>query len=305
VTKLLHAKLDSDIPNEKLAAHGQSKGELRSEGRTLEPSLLTTKLEEVRERFRPETRRRGINRNWNSYKFLLRDLAPFLQPGKEYVDLGAGAGVIPLVLASCGLRVTVMDTWSEYAAENDNLMGDSAEMTARFDRAGIEWIRWNLLSEPLPLTANCCDLLTAFDVLEHIPTPRGLLKEMHRLLRPGGLLVIKVPNTANLRNRLRLLFGKSPHPDAIEAWFSDSFFGHFREMTASEFRRGLPLFNFEVESIRYTSASQWNTRTPDGFESRFRVNSLHQLAKFVYFGATALVPAFRYEILVKARKIDR
>jgi SAM-dependent methyltransferase len=175
-------------------------------------------------------------------------------------------------------------------------------MIERFERAGIQWIKRDLLSDPLPLATNCCDLLTLFDVLEHIPKPHLLLREVQRLLRPGGLLVIKVPNAANLRNRLRLLWGRSPHPDAIEDWFSDRFFGHYREMTAAEFRRGLPLFGFEVESLKYSSACHWNTRMGDEFDHRFRINSAKQLAKIAYFGATKVVPGFRYEILVRARK---
>jgi SAM-dependent methyltransferase len=267
-----------------------------------ERSPLAATLNRVCEDFRPEIRRRGINRNWRAYRFLLRELGPFLAPGKDHLDLGAGAGVIPLVLSTVGLRVTVMDTWAEYAPENDNLMGTAQEITARFDRAGIRWIQWDLLRNPLPLTSDCCDLLTLFDVLEHIPRPNPLLREAHRLLRPGGVLVIKLPNTANLRNRLRLLRGRSPHPDPIDDWFSHSFFGHYREMTAAELRRGLPRFGFEVEYLKYTSACHWNTPKTDGFERQFRINSVQQLAKLVYFGATAVVPAFRYEILAVARK---
>jgi SAM-dependent methyltransferase len=268
----------------------------------LESLQLGTTLQRVCQGFRPEIRRRGINRNWRAYNFLLRELSPHLVSGREYLDLGAGAGVIPLAVASLGMHVTVVDTWREYSPEHDNLMGTADEILARFDRAGIRSLEWNLLCDPLPLPSNCCDLLSLFDVLEHIPRPQVLLREVHRLLRPGGLLVIKVPNAANLRNRLRLLWGESPHPDAIEDWFSDRFFGHYREMTAAELRRGLPLFGFEVNFLKYTSACHWNTRTSGGFDHRFRISSIQQLAKFAYFGATALVPAFRYEILVMAQK---
>jgi SAM-dependent methyltransferase len=267
-------------------------------------SELTARLQQVCEDFRPEVRRRGIYRSWRAYRFLLRELSPHLVAGRHYVDLGAGAGVIPLAVASLGLHVTVLDTWTQYSPENDNLMGTTDEIIARFDRAGIRCVQWDLLCDPLPLATNCCDLLSLFDVLEHIPKPRVLLREVRRLLRPGGLLVIKLPNAANLRNRLRLLGGQSPHPDAIEDWFSERFFGHYREMTAGELERILPLFGFEVTRLKYSSACHWNTRNGDGFDRRFRINSLRQLAKFGYFGATALVPAFRYEILLIARKND-
>ena len=90
---------------------------------------------------------------------------------------------------------------------------------SRFDRSGIQWIQWNLLSHPLPLDSNCYDLVSLFDVLEHIPRPQHLLREAHRLLRPGGLLVIKVPNAANLRNRLRLFLQKARIPIPLRIGF--------------------------------------------------------------------------------------
>jgi SAM-dependent methyltransferase len=268
----------------------------------LDSSLLVEKLHEVREEFRPEIRERGINRNFRAYRFLLRELAQSLASESDYLDLGAGAGVIPLALSKCGLRVTVLDTWDEYCPENNNQMGHSEEFLSRFDRSGIQWIKWNLLSHPLPLASNSYDLVSLFDVLEHIPRPNLLIQEVHRLLRPGGVLVIKVPNTANLRNRLRLLWGKSPHPDPIEDWFSDRFFGHYREMTAAEFRRGLPRFGFEIADLKYSSSCHWNTPNSGKFDYRFRINSIRQFAKLTYFGATTIIPPFRYEILVTARK---
>jgi SAM-dependent methyltransferase len=271
----------------------------------LAPPFLLSRLQEIYADFRPEIRRQGLERSWHSYKFLLRELAPLVCPGNDYLDLGAGAGVIPLVLARCGLNVSVVDTWAQYDPQNKNRMGDTGEIMARFNRAGVHSIRWDMASCPLPLADECCDLLTFFDVLEHIPKPHALLKEAYRLLRPGGLLVIKVPNAANLRNRLRLLCGRSPHPDSIEDWFSDNFYGHYREMTASEFRHGIPPYGFEVQSLAYTSACQWNTRLSDGFDRSFRVNSVQQFAKLIYFGITAIVPSFRYEILLRARKADR
>jgi len=39
------------------------------------------------------------------------------------------------------------------------------------------------------------DVITLWDVLEHLPDPKGEMTEIHRVLRPGGLLVVRVPNT--------------------------------------------------------------------------------------------------------------
>ena len=76
----------------------------------LDSSSVVAKLHDVCGEFRPEIRQRGINRNLQAYRFLLRELAQFSTSGSDYLDLGAGAGVIPLVLSKFGLRVTVLDT---------------------------------------------------------------------------------------------------------------------------------------------------------------------------------------------------
>jgi SAM-dependent methyltransferase len=47
--------------------------------------------------------------------------------------------------------------------------------------------------------------VTLHNVLEHVHDPRRLLEEAHRILAPGGWLVVQAPNKASLQARL---FGK-------------------------------------------------------------------------------------------------
>ncbi len=46
----------------------------------------------------------------------------------------------------------------------------------------------------IPLPDGCADVVTSFTVLEHVPDERAALAEMRRVLRPGGRLIISVPN---------------------------------------------------------------------------------------------------------------
>jgi 2-polyprenyl-3-methyl-5-hydroxy-6-metoxy-1,4-benzoquinol methylase len=49
------------------------------------------------------------------------------------------------------------------------------------------------LNETLDLDSNRFDTVILSDVLEHIAKPRGLMLEIHRVLRPGGHLLMNVP----------------------------------------------------------------------------------------------------------------
>ncbi len=45
----------------------------------------------------------------------------------------------------------------------------------------------------LPFADRSFDLIGLFDTIEHIPDDRGVLQEVHRVLRPGGLVFVSVP----------------------------------------------------------------------------------------------------------------
>jgi SAM-dependent methyltransferase len=52
------------------------------------------------------------------------------------------------------------------------------------------------------------DVIVAGDVLEHLPRPEVLLGSLKRLLKPDGVLLLSLPNVANVTVRLNLLFGR-------------------------------------------------------------------------------------------------
>jgi 2-polyprenyl-3-methyl-5-hydroxy-6-metoxy-1,4-benzoquinol methylase len=52
------------------------------------------------------------------------------------------------------------------------------------------------------------DLITFGDVLEHLVDPVATLREVKRLLNPGGRILVSLPNVAHWSIRVKLLFGK-------------------------------------------------------------------------------------------------
>ncbi len=68
-----------------------------------------------------------------------------------------------------------------------------------------------VFTEPLGSTATFLpdqsfDVITLWDVLEHLPSPRMAMKHIHRLLAPDGIVVFSIPN---LHSFDRYIFGSS------------------------------------------------------------------------------------------------
>jgi len=51
----------------------------------------------------------------------------------------------------------------------------------------------------LPLASGSADLVVCWDVLEHLSTPEHAIAELARVLRPGGLAVLALPNVLSLK----------------------------------------------------------------------------------------------------------
>lgn len=72
-------------------------------------------------------------------------------------------------------------------------------------------------------------MVTATEVIEHLEDFRKLLREIHRVLRPGGLLVLSTPNILNLNSRLRNLwfgFAELMGPLPVDGRRKESCAGH-------------------------------------------------------------------------------
>jgi 2-polyprenyl-3-methyl-5-hydroxy-6-metoxy-1,4-benzoquinol methylase len=62
------------------------------------------------------------------------------------------------------------------------------------------------LNGPLPLPDGCADAVAAVEVIEHLEHPRALMRELARITRPGGWVVVTTPNQASALSILTLLF---------------------------------------------------------------------------------------------------
>jgi ubiquinone/menaquinone biosynthesis C-methylase UbiE len=117
---------------------------------------------------------------WRHRQALLRRL-----PGR-ILDVGCGSGNFLAALRSRG--------WDVYATE----FSDAAVALA--ESRGITVHRGTVEDAGYP--DDHFDVVTMWHVLEHVPAPRETLDELRRVLKPDGLLVVEVPDSASLTFRL-------------------------------------------------------------------------------------------------------
>lgn len=103
------------------------------------------------------------------------------------------------------------------------------ELLGRAKAMGVDAKLCDLERDRIPFQDNFFDLVVANQVFEHLKNIYSPLSEIHRVLKPGGILVFSVPNLASFHSRLLLLFGKSP--TQIRLWGD-----HVRGFTIDELK---------------------------------------------------------------------
>lgn len=102
-------------------------------------------------------------------------------------------------------------------------------MTREAARRGL-WVMQADLNRPIPLVENSLDLVVASDVLEHLVETRRFVREVYRVLKPGGYAVVSTPNLASWHNIFALLIGFQPFSGPHLSHFSQSDLAVIREM---------------------------------------------------------------------------
>lgn len=100
----------------------------------------------------------------------------------KLLDIGAATGFFMNLAKGRGFDVTGVEL-SDFAAEIGR-------------KKGLNLITGDLLVQSFP--EKHFDVITMFDVLEHVPKPKELIKEVSRILKDEGLVVINTPDAESL-----------------------------------------------------------------------------------------------------------
>lgn len=192
----------------------------------------------------------GTSGHWDDELFREKVLE-VLRPEHALLDLGAGAGIVPqmnfkgLCAHVCGLDP------DERVRVNPHL--DEG-------RVGV--------GETIPWPDGVFDVVTADNVLEHLDDPAAVLREIARVLKPGGTFLAKTPNR---RHYMPVIARCTPH--AFHAYINekrgrqsvDTFPTRYRANTRgaiTQLARGagldverIDLFEHRPEYLRFNAAT--------------------------------------------------
>jgi len=163
------------------------------------------------------------------------------------LDIGCGFGGLTRVVAD-HLQI----------AEAHGLDVDAAALEEAREK-GVVTKHFDIREGRLPFLDGAFDLVMSFGVLDYLADFDPILREIHRVLRPGGHALISLPNLAGWQNRLFLLLGyqlrdvevSRERVVGVHPWYaSDNHpVGHIHTVTVSGFRELMEHHGFRTIRI--------------------------------------------------------
>jgi 2-polyprenyl-3-methyl-5-hydroxy-6-metoxy-1,4-benzoquinol methylase len=150
--------------------------------------------------------------------------------GGTLADVGCGGGNLWRELGPSFSRCVGVD-----AVRYDGLPDD------------VDFIRADLDRLPLPLADGAADVVAAVEVIEHLENPRAFCRELARIARPGGWIVVTTPNQLSLLSLLTLLLKQR-----FSAFQDASYPAHITALLEADLRRIAAECGLEAIEVRYT-----------------------------------------------------
>lgn len=110
-------------------------------------------------------------------------------PGARLLDAGCGAGRHELAAARLPITSVACDLSSGDLRDGRFFVGEDGRGVRR--PGSVHWVRGTALQLPLP--AASMDAAICSETLEHVADDLGALRELRRVVRPGGTLAVSVP----------------------------------------------------------------------------------------------------------------
>jgi SAM-dependent methyltransferase len=168
-------------------------------------------------------------------------------PGQVRVlELGASPYFMTfLIKRFFGYEITPANFFLDYGEEvSAEIESEMTVSSARYgERHTFQFTQFNLEFDPFPHGDAEFDLVLCCEILEHLAMdPSHMLREIHRVLKPGGQLVLTTPNVGSIENIRNLMRGYNIY----HAYSGFGIYGrHSREYTRNELHQVLSAHRFE------------------------------------------------------------
>ena len=157
------------------------------------------------------------------------------------LEYGAVPLLITAALSQIGFGVTGLDIAPQRFA-------------GAIDRASLDVRRCDVETEPVPFASETFDAVLFNELFEHLRiNPIFTLSEAHRVLAPGGTLLLSTPNLRSWRGLRNLLVHNLGHASSggvyeqFEKLDTLGHMGHVREYTSREVSEFLARIGFKIE----------------------------------------------------------
>jgi 2-polyprenyl-3-methyl-5-hydroxy-6-metoxy-1,4-benzoquinol methylase len=252
--------------------------------------VVTDVLEWIARELPKELRHDSFARNYYKHCHNIEDGLKNVGGGKgNILDIGSGIGVFAAAMAYLGHTVVSADV--------------NADNHGWINGHGVKTVSCNILDQPLPFADASFDLVTMFDVIEHLHgSPSHALAEVRRVLRPGGSLIVETPNVVNLRRRLVMLLGKNP---ASVKYFYDSslpYSGHVYEYTKEDLERVLLWSGFQLVESKRLNVARRHHATSEGYAEGLTLSGVDGVVMLGYLALSSVVSGFRDTLVCIARR---
>ena len=236
----------------------------------------------LKDRLVPRTDLRLSLINWNLFK------------GRSVLDIGCSKCSLLLVFIKLGYA-------NLYGIENEpykkELWLKDPKIFDKYwgnEKGKIKLAICDIDTEVLPFDSNSKSIIILNQVFEHLHNPSRILREVFRVLKKDGILMIGTPNVANLKNRIYLSLGKSNYWP-LDGFLkmrdgNEKFVEHVREYTMEELEKLVKLHNLKVIHKSFI---------PTDFETNFPKS---KLVYKIYQCIEKIYPRFRYNLCIIAQK---
>ena len=163
-------------------------------------------------------------------------ITTYVEPEQRWLDAGCGSGVLSRLLAEHGASVLGIDA-SVPMLESAKHHVSTSPLA---DQVGFQFVE---TVEDLGEVEGEFDGIVCSSVVEYVTYPKSVLKEFRRKLKPGGVLIISVPNkysVVRFSQKVLRAFGK-PFGRKFAPYLDVS----LNEYSKSEFRAMLERHDFE------------------------------------------------------------